>query len=132
MPFDDEMPRKPAAPRRRRGAIPHAPRRPDRKTLQLCRQVARALEGALACSPVDAVRNLLVDQVVPAPSAGRLLVTVRPLPGMRVDDPVRILGRLYEAAPDLRREVAAEITRRATPELVFQLAPPEPGTAVQR
>jgi ribosome-binding factor A len=37
----------------------------------------------------------------------------------------RVLKRLHEAAPTLRREVAASINRRKTPELAFIVVQPE-------
>jgi hypothetical protein len=51
--------------------------RAEQKTLQLCRQVQRALSMSLAgeCDD-DVLRMLYVDAVVPAPDASRLLVRV--------------------------------------------------------
>jgi hypothetical protein len=43
---------------------------------------------------------------------------------MRDDlDPEVALGRVRELAAELREEVAAEVTRRHVPELVFRIAP---------
>jgi ribosome-binding factor A len=106
------------------------PSRPktDRKTLQLCRQVAQTLGDVLAGRCDDAVlQGLDVVDVLPAPDASRLLVTVRPL---GPEEPGRVLERLGRASGRLRSEVAAAITRRKTPVLAFRLAAPadvEPG-----
>ncbi|HEX8199718.1 MAG TPA: ribosome-binding factor A [Isosphaeraceae bacterium] len=98
--------------------------RPDRKTLQLCRQVAETLGDVLAGQCDDEVlQGLVVVGVAPAPNASRLMVTVRAL---GPEEPGRILAHLEYASGRLRSEVAAAITRRKTPALAFRLAlPPE-------
>ena len=53
----------------------------DRKAWQLCRQVAEALDEALADCGDDVLQNLHVLSVTPCPDASRLLVTV-----MSIDD----------------------------------------------
>lgn len=114
---------------RRRPARPdESARRPARKTLQLCGQVARTLNGVLAGLADDVLRNLLVDRVEPAPDESHLLVTVRPM--VPADDlhPAAILAHLAQACGLLRTEVASALTRRHTPNLSFQVAtPPPPG-----
>lgn len=97
----------------------------SRKALQLCGQVARTLEGVLAGElDDDVLRNLRVVSVVPAPNESRLLVTVGPCaPGLPFD-PVQILNQLATVSNRLRAEVAADITRRRTPTLVYQVASP--------
>src|SRR5262249_45135850 len=47
-----------------------------RKTLQLCREAERTLRAVLGGECEDLLRELVVLSVVPAPNAGRLLVTV--------------------------------------------------------
>ena len=92
------------------------PRVPNRKALQLCGQVARALDGVLRTCGDDVLRDLTVASVVPAPNAGRLLVTV--------SGPVeagRALEHLRRAAGLLRSEVAAAVHRRRAPELTFRV-----------
>jgi ribosome-binding factor A len=96
-------------------------KRAPRKTLQLCGQVARTLEGVLAEQPDDLLRNLRVLRVDPAPKEARLLVTVGPLTAAAPCDPNAVMARLAAVTPRLRQEVAAAITRRKTPVLVFQL-----------
>ena len=103
-------------------------RRPGRKTLQLCHQVAETLRDALAgqCDD-DVLQGLDVVEVSPGPDASRLLVAVRPLGPA---EPGRILERLDRASGRLRTAVAAAITRRKTPVLAYRLAVPpgvEPG-----
>jgi ribosome-binding factor A len=100
-----------------------APQGPDRKTLQLCKQAARALSVAMAgeCAD-DALRDAYVDTVEPAPDASRLLVIVRPM-GVACD-PDLLLARLRERGPFLRTRVAAAICRKRAPELAFCVAGP--------
>jgi len=93
----------------------------NRKDLQLCRQVFDALTYALADIDDPIVDDLALAKVVPAPSAGRMQVI---LVAMRDDiDPDVALESVREHADELREEVAAEITRRRVPELVFRVVP---------
>jgi ribosome-binding factor A len=95
-------------------------RGPGRKALQLCRQVAEALDAALAGCGDAVLQGLRVADVKPAPNSGRLLVTVaaaaEPLPADEVN------GHLRNAAGVLRSEVASAIHRRRVPELTFVTA----------
>ena len=113
--------------RSQRGSFAAAgPPRPDRKTLQLCSQVADALNYILSGElDDDVLRNFYVERVEPAPSASRLLVSISPLDRDDATPTDRVLKRLYEATPILRREVAASINRRKTPELAFIVVQPE-------
>lgn len=96
---------------------------PDRKTWQLCKQVHRAIEFALAAECGDPIlKDLVVTRVEPAPGAGTLAVTVRP--SVSGDAPAprdAIERRLAAARGRIRAVVATEITRRKTPELRFQV-----------
>ena len=98
----------------------HAGRRPagpDHKTLQLCRQVQRALLLSLADEP-----DATVDAVEPmGSSAAQLLVRVT-VPSAA--DPLAVVARLNGRGPSLRAAVAAAITRKRVPTLTF-LAVPE-------
>ncbi|TXT20863.1 MAG: hypothetical protein FD138_4133, partial [Planctomycetota bacterium] len=60
--------------------------------------------------------------------AGRLLVTVQSWAGDAVSRWTEIEEKLRRATPWLRSELAASISRRRTPELVFQLAVPNAST----
>ena len=100
------------------------PRRytPDRKTLQLCRQVQRTIELTLSGDfSDDILQSLLVEAVVPAPNAANLLVTVRPFFLSDEISVTDILTKLNFAAPRIRGEVARSITRKRAPNLVFQV-----------
>ena len=93
-----------------------------RKTLQLCGQVAEAINYALAAACNDDVlREMSVVAVQPAPDESRLLVTVGPaLPGSC--DPTQVLAHLQQALGKLRGEVAVTIHRKKVPELAFRVA----------
>ncbi len=91
----------------------------DRKTLQLCRQVERLLSLVLGDSEDDVLRDLLIISVQPAPNAGRLLVTAKPLFADRAD-PLEIATHLEAARGWLRCEIAASIHRRKAPDLMFR------------
>jgi ribosome-binding factor A len=108
-------------------------RKARHKDQQLCRQVAQTLSLALAACGDALLRDLYVADVIPAPDAGRLLVSVCPMSGltssesdrssdvMSAEQMSQILGRLEGAAPMLRREVASAITRKRAPEMLFRV-----------
>ena len=97
--------------------------KPSRKALQLCGQVMRTLDQALAglCDD-DILRDLYVESVIPAPDESRLLVTVTSHPSVGPVDPIAALMRLEQASGLLRTEVAADITRKRAPNLAFRFA----------
>lgn len=95
---------------------------PNRKALQLCAQVERTLAGVLADCGEDLLRDLLIESVIPAPNASRLLVTVRPAVPI---EPAVVLERLEHARAKLRTEVVAAIHRRRAPDLLFRVSQPE-------
>jgi ribosome-binding factor A len=97
-------------------------RRPGRKALQLCRQVAEALGSALAGCADDILQDLLVVAVEPAPNAGRLLITLAATPSAVEHDVATVAAHLHRAAGWLRSEVAAAIHRRKTPELTYRVS----------
>lgn len=90
-----------------------------RKALQLCREAERTLAAVLAgeCDD-DLLRELTVLSVVPAPSAGRLLVTVAAPDHVPLEE---VLDRLGGVMGQLRSELAAAVRRRRAPELAFQV-----------
>ena len=101
-------------------------RGPDRKTLQLCKQVQQTLEYVLTGeSGDDTLLGLYVADVVPAPDASRLLVTVTPQDRTADLDAAAVLEKLAFAQPKLRGEVAAAISRRKVPDLTFTYASPD-------
>ena len=119
-------------PNHRRGRPDHSsrPQRPDRKTLQLCGQIADTLNYVLSGElGDDLLRNLYVESVRPAPDASRLLVSVAPLDPADAERADQILQKLHIYAPRIRSEVAQSIHRRKTPELSFVVVQPTvPGS----
>ena len=85
----------------------------------MCRQVFDALTYALAELDDPVVDELVLVSVVPAPSSSRVQVTLMPT---RDDvDTESALERVLAASDDLREDVAAEVTRKRVPELVFRV-----------
>lgn len=92
---------------------------PDHKVFQVCRQVYDVLSLALAEIDDPLIDDLILARVTPAPNASRVVVILVPA---RADiDSTEALSRLEEFAADLREEVAAEVSRRRAPELVFRI-----------
>lgn len=92
-------------------------KRSDRKTRQLCKQVAQTLQLALASLPqADVFAGADVREVTPAPNAGRLRALIVVAEPARAEE-VAAVVQLHSVR--LRREVAAAITRRRAPELTF-------------
>ena len=96
-------------------------RGPGRKALQLCAQVAEALNSAFADFGDDVLADLIVIAVEPAPHAGRMLVTVAATPSAEPRTAAEVTDHLNRAAGRLRSEVAAAIHRRKTPLLAFRV-----------
>jgi ribosome-binding factor A len=91
----------------------------NRKTLQLCSQVADTLNLVLSGECGDEVlQSLHVVTVKPAPDASQLLVIVSPSSAQDLD-PLAVLDRLARANGRLRSEVAAAIVRKRAPQLLF-------------
>lgn len=91
-------------------------RGPDRKALQLARQVQRALTFALAETGNELLLTAYVEEVQPAPDATHMLVSVR-----GEGEPRALLNALHEQTGRLRSAVAEAITRRKAPELAWQI-----------
>jgi len=83
----------------------------------LCGQVKDALHVALAGCADPVLQGLTVVGVEPAPHTGRLRVLVTAEAGERAAAETAVL----RAAGFLRGEVAAAISRRYAPELVFEV-----------
>ena len=98
----------------------------DRKACQLCRQVAVTLDEVLAECGDGVLRNLHVVDVTPFPDASRLMVAVASVDGKTEQEhgTQAILEHLQRASGHLRCEVAAAVTRKRTPLLVYRLANP--------
>lgn len=102
------------------------PPRVDRKTLQLCRQIADTLNYVLSGELNDDVlRNVYVDSVQPAPDASRLMVSVALIDPNDTTPADKVLHRLGLWSPRIRSEVAHSIHRRKTPELSYCVIRPE-------
>lgn len=98
----------------------------DRKVKQLCRQVAETLDQVLSGEIGDDVlRGLRVSGVVPAPDASRLLVTLYADCDPEEFDRDKIEQRLAARHGQLRCEIAASITRKKTPTLMFNVIGPD-------
>lgn len=91
-------------------------RRRGRSEARLARTVEQTLHLSLASLDVEVVA-VRVDR-------SRAVATVRPRPG---DDVREVKKKLERAAPAVRCELAAALRRRRVPDLVFEVAPPEPG-----
>ena len=93
------------------------PKQAGRKGQQLCGQVKDALHVALGACADEVLQALEVVLVEPAPHTGRLRVLVA------AEDADRLTAEaaLRRAAGFLRTEVAAAISRRYAPELVFEV-----------
>lgn len=97
----------------------------NRKSQQLCQQVWHVLDALLTGEARDAdLQGLSVVSVVPAPHVGRMLVTVQSWAEDALSRWSEIDEKLRRATPWLRSELAASVSRRRIPELVFQLAGP--------
>lgn len=95
-----------------------APKKAGRKAQQLCRQAKDALHGALGACGDPAVQAATVLAVEPAPHTGRLRVVL----GAPADmGGAAVEAGVQRAASHLRAEVAAAISRRHAPELVFEV-----------
>ena len=99
--------------------------RHSRKTLQLCRQVERALVGILAADSGDPwLSQLSVQAVRPGPHSGRMVATLQVPQGL---DPDTVLAHLGRAAGRIRCELAAAIHRRRVPEIAYCLVETSPS-----
>ncbi len=94
-------------------------KKPGHKALQLCRQVAEALDALLAGD--ESLCDFAIVGVTPAPDSSRLLATVAPRSPEGPIDPGPILTSLARATGRLRSGVAASITRKRAPLITFRL-----------
>jgi ribosome-binding factor A len=107
--------------------------KPDYKTAALCKQVRRSVAMTLAGECADELlQGLIVDDVLPAPNAGRLLVRLVLRPADTAVTLATVLERLEKVHGLLRARVGETIVRKRTPELAFDvvlLHPPAEGGA---
>jgi ribosome-binding factor A len=95
----------------------------DRKLAQLCSQVEEIVSLALGDSADHRLHDLFVQSVSPGPDGARLLVTVVATNPPDMDSLEELHGALESARSWLRLQVAAEIHRKRTPDLAFQVLP---------
>jgi hypothetical protein len=101
--------------------------REDRKTLQLCRQVQRAVSMAIPGDSGDAaLADASVESVEPMGGPGQLLVRVSS-PARADAAPAVVMARLAAYAPRLRAMVAGQISRKRVPALSFVVVPAGAG-----
>lgn len=92
----------------------------ERKTQQLCRQVARTLELVLGDCDDPIVQSAQVLNVTPNPDSSCLRVHV----AVDTDiDPMHARAALTGQISRLKFEIARSIHRKRVPNLVFHLAP---------
>ncbi len=88
--------------------------------------MAETLDEVLADCGDGVLRALRVAAVVPFPNASRLLVTVAPLDGRPAPEvaPKVVMEHLERASGHLRHEIAAAVTRKRAPLMLYRLAEP--------
>jgi ribosome-binding factor A len=91
----------------------------DRKTQMVCSQVADCLQLVLESGVGDPdLQEAWLREVAPFPDSGTLRVTVE-VP--HEADVTRVVEALTRASGYLRSEVAAAISRKRAPQLVFRV-----------
>lgn len=95
-------------------------RRVQIKDAQLCAAVEETLSLMLAQSENELLLSAYVMEVTPAPDASRLLVRIQV--GEDVD-PDAVQAALAAATPEFREEIAASVSRKRTPALVYEVLP---------
>ena len=96
----------------------------ERKLAQLCAQVEETVSFALGDAADERLRDLTVRSVAPCPDGARLLVAVATSQPLDLGSLEGLHAALDSARPWLRQQVAAEIHRKRTPDLAFQVLPP--------
>ena len=92
-----------------------------RKLAQLCAQVAEVASLALGASRDARLNQLLVHSVEASPDGARLFVNVVPSDVGDIASLEALMDALEAARPWLRGQIAAEIHRKRTPDIRFQI-----------
>ncbi len=95
-----------------------------RKLERLCAQVEQVVSLSLGGSEDERLRSLMVESVRVAGDGSRLVVSVVAGADVAPEELDEIHSALVHAGPWLRRQVAAEIHRKRTPDLSFVVLPP--------
>ena len=105
------------------GTFQEQTRRPKvpKKALQLCAQISDALQYAISGDFDDIIRDLTLVEVSQYGDSSRVLVTVALPRGSTAEDITTAEEHLARARGRFRSEIAASITRKRTPDLVFQV-----------
>lgn len=99
-----------------------AVRKPDRKAQQLCRQVEHAINFALASElNCDAVRDLIVASVSPAPASYHLLVILTPPEAVTEMQAAELECLLARFKGKIRWIISASIHRKKTPDITLRV-----------
>jgi hypothetical protein len=94
----------------------------NRKAMQLCKQVERAVAVTLATVPdCDSLLGASVACVEPAPDAGRVRAIIVLAPEHETADAAEARAALVRWTPEFRAEVGAAIHRKRVPEIVFDV-----------
>ena len=100
----------------------------NRKSQQLCAQVADTLGQLIGGDTADEIlQSLRLIEVSPAPDASQMLVLVGPAAGAPELAAREVLAALNGASGWLRTEIAAAITRKRAPRLIFRYLPAFPS-----
>ena len=103
----------------------HKPNKKDRKTRQLCCQIARQLNAILGELSDDLLSTCYIEEVVPAPDISRCMVTFVWMGDLDAFEPQRLLERIGQVQGMFRGELAMAIHRRRVPQLSFRVIPKE-------
>jgi ribosome-binding factor A len=121
-PGDGIHPREEAKQRRRERRKERAGRGHGvHKQEQFYSQVRMAIESALQTAASPILNRLVVQEIVP--QGGSLVVVLTPLESADALDVTEATPAVEAAATMLRRELAAEISRKDTPNLAFVVLP---------
>lgn len=95
----------------------------NRHQFRLSRQVEQVLSLALGASADARLRDLVVHSVVPSADGARMVVRVVLSSDASFESIERAYLALGAARAWLRQQVAADIHRKRTPDLEFQVLP---------